>query len=350
MNEIRKLATIRKIASIEPIENADMIELAMIDGWQVITKKNEFKSGDWCVYIEIDSVLPEVEPFEFLRSRSFRIKTQKMRGQLSQGICFPLSIFASLGLPLPLNQNIDPETGYEDVTDLLGIKKYEPAMKFSIGGSIMSNFIENVPKTDAERVQNLVGYVAKWKDEDKRFIASEKLDGTSLTTALINDEFMVCSRNYRLNEDETNLYWNVARKYDIETKLRRAKDLGYNNIVIQGEIVGPNIQSNKYKLQQPEVFFFTNAFNYDKSEYLTVQDTLILYRYLELNHVPILDFDLSIRQFDTVKDIIEFADGKSVLNSNTMREGIVFVTETKYNHKRIIFKSISNKFLLKNED
>lgn len=89
---MRTLASIKTISDILPIESKDRIVLAMVDGWSVIVKKDEFHIGDSCVYVEIDSVLPEKPEFEFLRSKNFRIKTMKMAGVISQGICFPLSI------------------------------------------------------------------------------------------------------------------------------------------------------------------------------------------------------------------------------------------------------------------
>ena len=111
---MRKLASIKEVSDLIPIEGRDRIELAIIDGWQVIVKKGEFSCGDKCVYIEIDSVLPEKPEFEFLRSKGFRIRTMKMAGVISQGICFPLSI-------LP-----EGEYGLEqDVSDIIGIKQYE---------------------------------------------------------------------------------------------------------------------------------------------------------------------------------------------------------------------------------
>ena len=112
---MRKLASIKTISEIHPIPNKDRIELAIVEGWQIIVKKDEFKVGGRCVFVEIDSILPEKPEFEFLRSKKFRIKTMKMSGVISQGICFPLSI-----LPEG-NYNIE-----DDVSDLIGIKKYEP--------------------------------------------------------------------------------------------------------------------------------------------------------------------------------------------------------------------------------
>ena len=110
---MRKLASIKTISDIQPIEGRDRIELAIVDGWQIIVKKDEYKIGNKTVFVEIDSVLPDKHEFEFLKSKKFRIKTLKMAGVISQGICFPLSVL--------------PEGIYEleqDVTELMGITKY----------------------------------------------------------------------------------------------------------------------------------------------------------------------------------------------------------------------------------
>ena len=110
---MRKLASIQTVNAVEPIPNADAIERVRVLGWWVVSKKGEHKPGDKLVYCEIDSLLPERPEFEFLRPSSFkpaqtddlgnvtvaagfRIKTIKLRGQVSQGICFPLSILPAV--------------------------------------------------------------------------------------------------------------------------------------------------------------------------------------------------------------------------------------------------------------
>ena len=89
---MRQLASIKEVKDIIPIEGKDRIELAIIDGWSVIIKKGEFKIGDKCIYVEIDSVMPDRPEFDFLRGKNFRIKTMKMAGVISQGICFPTTL------------------------------------------------------------------------------------------------------------------------------------------------------------------------------------------------------------------------------------------------------------------
>ena len=125
---MRKLVSIQEIKDIKPIENADKIEVVKVLGWNVVVKKDEFKIGDKIVYAEIDSLFPEKEEFEFLRDRHFRIRTIRLRGQVSQGICFPMDIL--------------PEGNYEigdDVTKILGVTKYEPPIPACLSGQAKRN-------------------------------------------------------------------------------------------------------------------------------------------------------------------------------------------------------------------
>lgn len=364
---MRKLASIRKVSELLPIEGADNIEVAQIDGWRVVVKKGEFQVNDLCIYFEIDSVLPEKEEFEFLRHVNFRIKTIKLRKQVSQGICFPLSILENV-----LNENyslygitiveIKKETEYEetngkvdvisqlvhkleeglDLTDMIGVIKYEPKVHSSLrNGQARGNFPSYVPKTDEERIQNLT---KNWNNlSSMEYTVSEKLDGSSFTAILNDGEFHVCSRNLDLKQTEGNLFWEMAIKYELESKL---KQIG-RNVALQGELIGPNVQGNKYQLKENEVRFFY-AFDIDSQEYLSNEDFLFLIEeVLDLKTVPILLQNFSMENW-SINEVLELAESKSKLNQNTEREGIVFVSKEKnrYGHK-ISFKAISNKFLLK---
>jgi RNA ligase (TIGR02306 family) len=159
---MRKLASIQTVNAVEPIPNADAIEKIRVLGWWVVMKKGDYRSGDKVVYCEIDSQLPERAEFEFLRASSvkpahsdilrgvplsagFRIKTVKLRGQVSQGICFPLSI---------LQPQVIQEEG-ADVTDLLGVLKWEPPLPMGMGGKVKGGFPGFLPKTNETRVQVL---------------------------------------------------------------------------------------------------------------------------------------------------------------------------------------------------
>ncbi len=346
----RKLATIRKVKEIKPIKDADNIELAIIDGWQCVAKKGEFKEGDLAIYFEIDSLLPDIPEFNFLANKGvktnadgsagYRLKTIKLRGEISQGLLLPLSTFK-------LYNVIEGD----DLTEILNIKKYEPAISAQLQGQIRGNFPGFLRKTDAERIQNIYG---KYRHvySDSKWEVTEKLDGTSATFYIKDGEFGVCSRNLDLKETEGNTYWKIAREYKLEEFLKKSS----GNFSIQGEIIGEGIQKNPLKIigQQLRIF---NVFDIDKSKYLPYLDrisfvqSLALFLYQDTVkwvdiHVPILNEE-ALKVFDLpVEVLLEEADGKSKINSKVDREGLVFKNLLNPN---INFKTISNKYLLKHE-
>lgn len=374
---MRKLASVKRISSISQIEGKDRIVLAGIDGWNVIVKKGEFQVGDLCVYIEIDSVLPERPEFEFLRSKNFVIKTMKMGGVISQGICFPLSIL--------------PEGNYEDgqdVTELLGIKQYEKTMdldpastkittkktakmagRFSRFGKAMmrfswyrrlrqhkeernkdsSNFPSFISKTDEVRIQNIPSIL---QDKTTKWVATEKVDGQSGTFALVRHrrkvpifedrfEFIVCSRNKRLPEPDDSSYWSVAKMYNIEGALRQM--IGKSDwVAIQGEVIGPKIQKNKYKVSGYDMFVFNLIYPYGRYSSKVAKQVCEM---RGLKFVPILETNITLP--DTVDEVLSFAHGKSVLtDSDTLREGIVFRSADGLKS----FKAVDPQFLLKYDE
>jgi len=212
----RKLATIQKILEVHPIINADNLERAVIRGWNVVVKKGEFREGDLCVYCEIDSLMPERPEFEFLANKKYRIKTTKFRGQVSQGIAFPLTILpmSVSWLETPDGLTIEPFPGAGffdpigvDVTEVLGITKYEEPIPACLGGTAKGRFPSHSIKTDEERIQNLKDEFENYKQHI--WIATEKLDGTSATYFIKDEEFGVASRNLELLENETNSFWTV---------------------------------------------------------------------------------------------------------------------------------------------
>jgi len=332
----RKLASIRRISDIQPIEGADMIELAIVDGWKVVVAKEVgHRINDLVVYCEIDSFLPIKEEFEFLRKSSFkkmgdqegfRLKTIRLRGQVSQGLILPMSIFALY----PSN----PTEG-DDVTEALGIVKYEPPIPAELAGKVKGLFPSFIRKTDEERIQNL----ASEYDEMRKhtYYVTEKLDGSSATFYYNNGEFGVCSRNLELLETEGNTFWKVARELDLENKMR---EYGENaNISIQGELIGESVQGNPYKIKGQTVRFF-NLFHIDLQEYDSLSLFQSLVTELGIETVPVLDTHFHLP--DTIDELLKMADGKSELNPNFDREGIVIRSLD----RKISFKVISNKFLL----
>ena len=336
MENLRKLASIRKISDIQSIPGADMIELAIVDGWKVVVAKNvEHKVGDMVVYCEIDSFLPIKEEFEFLRKSSykkmsdgtegFRLRTIKLKGQVSQGLILPLK-------DLQLSNKDLLEVGM-DVTKELGIVKYEPPIPAELSGKVKGLFPSFLRKTDEERIQNLSDEYENLKQH--KFYVTEKLDGSSATFYSKDGVFGVCSRNLELLETEGNTFWKVARELKLEEWLT-SQDVNYS---IQGEIIGESVQGNPYKIKGQTVGFF-NAFNIDTQEYLGLEEFEKLISSMGIKSVPILDREFTLP--DTIDELLTYADEKSVLNSNFDREGVVIRSLD----RKISFKVISNKFLL----
>jgi RNA ligase (TIGR02306 family) len=335
---MRKMASIRRIDDIVPIEGADAIECAVLGGWKVVVKKGEFTVGNLAVYCEIDSWIPtELAPFlskgkeprEYEGIKGERLRTVKLRGQLSQGLLLPLE---------PTCANIESEL-FEglDVSVPLNIVKWEAPVNAQLAGQVKGNFPSSIPKTDQERVQNLTKEIKAAFDNNLLFELTEKLEGSSMTCYLIEQEFGVCSRNLDLKRNDDNTLWKVAIEDKIELKMRIA---GLDNHAIQGELVGPGIQSNIYKLSKP-MFFVFDIYDIKKGAYMNPVERQAMIKVLQLNHVPVLtnDKDLGI---GTVDELLVWAEGKSFLNGKQEREGIVF----KQIDGGMTFKAISNKYLL----
>jgi len=335
---MRKLARIEKIRSLDPIPGADNIEVATIQSWKVVTQKGLHKIDDEVVYCEIDSFLPVKPEFEFLRkgnfrkladgSEGFRLKTIKLRGQISQGLILPKSILGDLAGSFSVG---------DEVTDTLGIVKFEPPIPACLEGEAKGLFPGFIPKTDEERVQNLTDRYHEFLLEE--FYVTEKLDGTSATYYLRDGDFGVCSRGLDLLYKETNSFWKVAKNLNIEEKLRAVN----RNIAIQGELIGEGIQGNLYKLFGPTLRVF-NVFDIDTYQYLPFDEFVKFAEEWNLTTVPILDANFKLP--DSVDDLLKFAEAPSVLNPAQSREGIVLRSK---GENRISFKAISNKFLEKHE-
>jgi RNA ligase (TIGR02306 family) len=340
---MRKLASIQEISAINPITGADSIEVADVLGWHVVVKKGEFKPGDIVVYVEVDSVLPENPEYEFLRKccyldkngfKGFRIRTAKLRGQISQGIVFPLSI---LNLPKKC------ELCYgQDVTSRLGIVKYDPPIPASLSGLAKGNFPAFVPKTDETRIQAVPSVLSRHKG--KLCYVTEKLDGSSMTAYLYGDQFGICSRNLELKETANNALWRIATRYDLKGAI---EDMG-GNLALQGEIIGPGIQGNKYGLKETQFRIF-NIYNLEINRYIGYHDSVVMLDnvgYGKATMVPLVDH---ITLDHSVDQIVELAKGKSQL-ADIQREGIVIrplKEDTDIELGRLSFKAINPNFLLK---
>jgi RNA ligase (TIGR02306 family) len=334
---MRKLASIRKIDSIDPIVGADAIEVATVGGWKIVVKKGEFAVGDLAVYLEIDSWVPtELAPFlskgkdprEFEGVKGERLRTIRLRGQLSQGLLLPLGIGV-----FDVNAVLEEGT---DVSELLNIQKWERPVPAQLAGQVRGNFPSLIPKTDQERVQNLATEIGV--AQGSSYEVTEKLEGSSMTCYLIDGEFGVCSRNLDLKRDENNSFWATAIADDIEAKMRVVTGVG--DFAIQGELIGPGIQDNIYKLSKTEFHVF-DVYTIVGGEYMKpIQRRSFVEQVLGLKHVPIIDASFVINT--NVEGLLAMAEGASVLNPAQEREGIVF----KQVNGGMTFKAISNTYLI----
>jgi len=351
----RPLAYVETVSSIKPVENAEKIELATILGFEVITKKDEFRVGDTALYIEVDSKVPELPCFEFLRPRNFKIKIIRLRGTFSYGIIFPLSIIQEITPAIDIGKL---KVG-DDLTEALGITQYnaeqeEPVEQeklswltrkvkflkwklFGIKPQKSGGFPTHlVPKTDETRVQKCQGLLASC--EGQNIYISEKCEGSSFSaiymktngnwlSKLLNKggTFFACSRNnvvfnsskgISIEKSSTHNVVKLAIKYDLLNKMRKLN----RNMAIQGEMCGGKIQGNIYKLSELELRVFS-IYDIDKKAYVSYQELIDITTQMELSLVPIVAVDAPL--INDVNYYLELAKGKSKLNPKVNREGLV---------------------------
>jgi RNA ligase (TIGR02306 family) len=342
----RKLASIRRIADIQPIDGADAIEVATIDGWKVVVKKGEFTIGDLAIYIEIDSWVPnELAPFlskgseprEYNGVKGERLRTIKLRGQVSQGLLLLVDYVGDD----PFITGWYHEDGIgtmvvvaegQDVTECLNIQKWEAPIPAQLQGQAAGMFPTSlIPKTDQERIQNCFQEI-----QDKGDVTYEvtmKLDGTSCTIFRWEGELRVCSRNLELkinDENKDNAFVAMALKIS---------DSIPDGFAVQGEIWGESIQGNKEGIKGQRFSVF-DIFDIQKHEYLSPKDRRNLCVAIGIDHVPVLDTDWKAPE--SIEDGLKLASGPSI--HAKQREGIVWKCNEDPNFS---FKIISNEWLLK---
>lgn len=347
---MRKLASVQRIWKIEPIEGADRIELAYVLGWQCVVNKGQFRPMDLAIYFEIDSFLPVRDEFEFMRASSyrktdimgegFRLRTMRFRGQISQGLLLPISQFPEIPE--------DAELG-ADVTEALGVRKWEIEEKVTTGGTVIGNLPIDVPHTDETRVQaepDLIGDFAGLE-----YYISTKMDGSSHSVSLDKEGFHVTGHNYEYKDDGKSAFYELVKRDGIETKMRKYfEDNELHLLTVQGELCAPGIQKNRLKLTRPEWYVFTIRVDGKRLGLKEMQETC---KSLDLQMVPIEEVGTDLpSKYPTVEALLERADGEYPKGGK--KEGIVIrPTEPIYNERisgALSMKVVSNKYLLKNED
>lgn len=356
----RKLATIEIITDIKPIPDADAIEVASVKGWNIVINKNKYKVGDKIIMCEVDSFIPHdlapfltpkgQEPREYQGIKGQRLRSVRLRGQLSQGLILdPHQVFN--------HECVESLEVGTDVSEKLGIVIYEPPIPACLSGQVRGMFPMHTTKTNQERIQNLLEYFELYPEME--FEQTEKLDGSSCTVYRYLDDFGVCSHNLNLKEDNNNSFWKTVNKYHLREILEHLN----LNISIQAELIGEGIQKNPYKLKGHDLRVF-DIYDIDKRRYMTQAERLetldkintccygkeeaVLLNREEckmLRHVPILG-TLKLKDFN-LESLLKYAEGTSQL-FDTQREGIVCKSKELINNRTVSFKIISNAFLLKN--
>ena len=345
---MRKLASIQRIWKIEPVEGADRIELAYVLGWQCIVNKGQFHPMDLAVYFEIDSFLPIRPEFEFLRASSFkksdimgegfRLKTMRFRGQLSQGLLLPLSLFPEIPA--------DAEIG-TDVTEILGVRKWEIEEKVTTGGTVSGPLPMDVPHTDETRVQAEPDLIKDFAGLE--YYITTKMDGSSHSVSFDENGFHVTGHNYEYKDDGKSAFYELVKREGIDSRVRDFyEENGLHLLTIQGELCAPGIQKNRLRLTKPAWYVFTIRIN---GKRIGLREMQKVCNVLSLQMVPVEEIGIDLpSKYPTVDSLLERADGE--YPNGGKKEGIVIrPTEPVFCERisaALAMKVVNNKYLLKN--
>lgn len=380
----RSLAHVERIEDLQPIPGYDRVILAQVLGWRCIVGKDDFKVGDKCIYFEIDSLVnKEDERFAFMEKRKYKVKTIKMCGTISQGLTVPLSDFPELGNPAVgtdvteklkvtyhdpddrqrKSSGVDPEAKYKAMAcrhkNIFKRKPIRWLMRREWGKKLLfvffgkkrdnpKRFPSFINKTDEIRVENMPWVLL---NRDNRYSVTEKIDGTSTSFGLEyikgnKYDFSVCSRNVRQKDryqetyHESNVYWEMADKYDIEKKMlgfANANDV--NQMYLQGETYGNKVQGNPLNIK--DVRFAAFNLWVDGKRYTNEE----LFDWCDVHDIPHVPLIYDHHQIpDNIDDMKEEAEGNSVITSDVLREGLVYRDE---NDSNFSFKNVAKSYLLK---
>lgn len=326
---MRQLASVQRVISVSPIPGADSIEMARVLGWNVVVKRGEYTAGDLVVYCEVDSILPERAEFEFLRKScyrapivangvtvipgGFRIKTIKLRGQISQGICFPVSVLAT-----------DQFSEGDDATRALGVVKYDVDAIAEAQHAYPNITVRNktfpwfIPRTDETRIQSCPNLLLRHRG--LRVTVTEKLDGSSFTAFAHEGQIGICSRNQQLDTDGDGMMEVWARNHGLIEKMETLRQHVGHDFAVQGEFIGPKVQGNKYAQKEHSVMLFS-SYNISTGTYMNHAVTDAYALALSLATVPVLYENLLLPE--TVEKLVTLATRRSTMNRSMQAEGIV---------------------------
>lgn len=346
----RALASIQTINSIEPIKDADRIELSTVLGWKCVINKGQFKPGDKAVYFEIDSYLPIRPEFEFMRNSSykntafmgegFRLRTQTFRGQVSQGLLLPISSFPELPSDIEIGT---------DVTELLGVRKYEVEVVDDGKGTIIGALPRDIPSTHETRIQSAPELINEFADLE--YYISTKMDGMSCSIGIDDDGFHVTGHDCEYADDGKSDFYELIKARGYNRKLAEfAKNNNLRTITIQGEFCGPGIQKNRIGLKDFEWYVFTIREN---GERVGLNRMLEICSIIGCTSVPIEAKGKNLQSvYPTIDSLLKRADGN--YHTGNRKEGIVIRPITpvfsKTLNSSLSMKVINNTYLLKNKE
>ena len=353
---MRKLASIRVINEINEHQNADSLELSVIDGWTVVVRKGEYKAGDVVVFLEIDSWAPTAlapfltkhgkEPKEFNGVKGERLRTARLRGAVSQGLVLPLSVLPTDWLKTAEFYGLhSSDVIGMDVTDILGVLKYEKPLPACLVGMAKGVFPSFLRKTDQERIQNVFHTLTQEQIEDT-YEATLKLDGSSATYYVKDGEVGVCSRNLELKLDEGNAENSFVKMFNqlgLREKLLAYYERTGRSIALQAELWGSNINGNHEGISDHRYNVY-DVYDIDKQGYLSADEVYDITDEMGLEVVPHIA-TTTLEAFKNVDDFLNFADRGSIFNK--VAEGVVFVSTT---NPDFSFKVINTNFLLAGND
>ena len=384
----RELAYVARVTEIVPIEGADRVEVAKIQGWTCMVAKGAFQVGDLGVFFEADSKVPEKEPFLFMEKRHYKVKVQKFfKGTvISDGLLMSFADFGWKDGKYAEGDFLTKELGitYAEAEDnkrkANSTDKYKKmaqrhpklfqnpiikkVYKTNFGKKVLFLFFGKkkdkkggwpawVVKTDEERIQNLASRIEEFQNE--KWIATEKIDGTSTTFTLKGkgrkQEYHVCSRNVAFDTPEktakcfydSNVYLEMDEKYDMHYVLQTImNETNALYVTIQGETYGGKIQKRDYSRSDHELAVF-NVIICGQDGIPRRLNPIEMKAKMDeygIPTVPIVATDVELPS--TCDEILAMAHGDSLVDGKP-REGLVFrnIDGTKS------FKAVDNLFILK---
>lgn len=341
--------TIEEISELRSHSNADRLLIASLKGlgFQFIVAKDLWKVGDKCLYFPLDAILPEQLLIalklegKLAGGKKNRVKTIKLRGEISQGLVGPLSLL----------EGLEPDHWTpEEITKFLGVEKYEP--EINLPRSLDGRLVELPPGVGIYDIENCERYPAALQSLlEQPVLITEKVEGSHFAVAVIDGKTWICQRRFALEpvpDKPEHFFWEVAKKEGlIEFANTLAEEFKTQHLILRGEILGPNIQSNIYYLSERKVLFFDLQVDQRYVDAPVFLDRFNRHGKQALL-VPVLSNGPTLADWLAGQPIREASNGQSVLHK-TMREGIVIrPLKEQFSSDigaRLILKQISPEYL-----